>query len=289
MSRVTMLTNADIRKVDLVPAGAQQLSRIEIMKGGQAAMNEKIAKLSDEELNEIQSLLDEIKAKLEITDEDADDKEKTDDVETKDCEKVEDAVKDNSENNVTPDDTDSDGEHKKVEGEGETKGGVTEGCVTPDEPEEVKEALKKAADTQAENDKLKDQIAKMQDEKVTKMFINKASELGNIPGISTEDLGNILKVISKSVDTDTYDKVEAVLKSANDAIGTGSMFVEKGTSAQGSGEPTSADEAWHLIEKMAESRVAKGLSNTGNCVSDVLDTPEGASLYLKYKALRGGN
>ena len=31
MNRVTMLTNADIRKVDLVPAGAQQLSKIEIM------------------------------------------------------------------------------------------------------------------------------------------------------------------------------------------------------------------------------------------------------------------
>ena len=289
MSRVTMLTNADIRKVDLVPAGAQQLSRIEIMKGGQATMNEKIAKLSDEELNEIQSLLDEIKDKLDITDDDTDDKEKTDDVETKDYEKVKDAVKDNSENNVTPDGTDSEGEHKEVEGEGETKGGVTEGYVKPEEPEEVKEALKKAADTQAENDKLKDQIAKMQDEKATKMFISKASELGNIPGISTEDLGNILKVISKSVDTDTYDKIEAVLKSANDAIGTGSMFVEKGTSAQSSGEPTSADEAWHLIEKLAESRVAKGLSNTGNCVSDVLDTPEGARLYLKYKALRGGN
>lgn len=300
MSKITMLTNADIRKVDLVPAGAQQLSKISIMKGGQTPMNDKVNKLSDEELNEIQSLLDEIKAKLDIKEDD--ESENKDDVkdgveESKDidkecgvdkvegeCENKTD-VKDNVEESK---DLEKKEEPEVVDDKGENKTDVKDN-VEESKDDEVKEALKKAADAQAENDKLKDQIAKMEDERTTKEFIQKASELGNIPGISTNELGSVLKVINKSVDADTYKKIEALLKSANDTIGSGSLFVEKGTSAQSSGEPTTADEAWQMIEKMAQSRVEKGISNTNNCISDILDTPAGANLYSQYKMLRGGN
>lgn len=303
MKKITMLTNADIRKVDLVPAGAQQLSKITIMKGGETSMSDKVNKLSDKELEDIQNLLDEIKAKLEIVEEDENTKESdTKEEKNDECvnennqetEKANECVKEEgvSEDNVETKDTENKEEPKEVKEESvkedDTKE-VKEGECVNEETPEVKEALKKAADAQAEADRLKDQIAKMEDERVTKEFIQKASELGNIPGISTDELGSVLKSINKSVDADTYKKIEELLKSANDIIGTGSMFIEKGTSAQSTGEPTSADEAWQMIEKLAEQRVTKGLSNTGNCVSDVLDTPEGSALYIKYKSLRGGN
>ena len=288
MSRVTMLTNADIRKVDLVPAGAQQLSKIAIMKGGETSMSNKVNKLSDKELEEIQSLLDEIKTKLEIIDEDDAKEDKAED-EVNDEGVKEEGVNDDG---VETKDTEKEDKPEEVEDDcakGEcTKEEVKEECANA-QTEEVKEALKKAADAQAEADKLKEQIAKMEDERVTKEFIQKASELGNIPGISTEELGSVLKLINKSVDADTYKKIENLLKSANDTIGSGSLFVEKGTSAQSSGEPTTADEAYRMIEKLAEGRVAKGLSNTGNCIADVLDTAEGSKLYELYKSLRGGN
>ena len=300
MSKIKQLKNADIHKVDLVPAGAQQLSKITIMKGG-PNMNDKVAKLSDDELLEVQGLLDELKAKLGITDEEECEKEedtKDDNVKSEgsdncnvpngegnNCEK-EDDIKDD---NVKSEDTKVTEDTGCEKGNCEKEEGTKDDNVKSEEDPKVTEALKKAADVEAENTKLKENIAKMEDEKEQKEFIAKASVLKNIPGVNENELVTILRTIYKSVDKDTFNKVESLLKSANDTIGSSSLFVENGSSASSSGEPTTADEAWKMIEKLAESRVAKGISSTANCIADVLDTPEGANLYMKYKALRGGN
>ena len=280
MSKVTMLTNSDIRKVDLVPAGAQQLSKIEIMKSKEVAkMDESMNNLTDKDIEEIQELLDSLKEKLGIKDDEHEDK----DDEISEVKEGSEPVYEKKEDTKTDDKPTNDESINTVKEDSEDV------KMKQEESEEVKEALQKAANLEAENNKLKEEIAKAADEKEKTDFINKASVFKNIPGVNETDLGEVLRNIYKTAGKDTYDKLESILKSANDVIGSGSLFVEKGSSAAGSGDPADVDEAWSMIEALAQSRVQKGISNSTNCIAEALKTPEGERLYNKYKSLMGGN
>lgn len=255
--KVNMLRNSDIHKVDLVPDGAQQLSKIEIMKSKEEIPVDEKKVPTAEELEALESQLKEIADKLGISLED----------EKEDHEEIKELVEEKVETE----------EVDKVENVEETEE------IKETENTEVKEALAKAASAEAEANKLKAEIAKMNDERQTQEFIAKAKGFENIPGVKAEDLGSVLKSLF-STNPDLYNKVEEILKSANDTIGNSSLFVEKGTAQVSTGDPASKEEAWNMIEKLAESRVTKGISNSTNCIADVLKTPEGEALYAKYKS-----
>lgn len=286
--KITMLENAEINKVDLVPAGAQQLSKIELMKSIDkedktvAEVNKQ--DLTDDEIKEVQGLINQLKQKLGISDE-----AKADTAEEPKDEKPE----DNKE--ATDTEKECGDTEKAVEG---TETDAEVATEKADEPEDKKEetenevakaALKKAADLEAQNKQLQEKIAKMNDEKIEKSFIAKASEMKNIPGIETSVLGQVLKSVYEKCGKESYETLETVLKSANEVIGSGSMFVEKGTSAHSYGEPSTSDEAWQMLETLASNRITKGLSNTGNAMAEAMKTPEGERLYSLYKSLKGGN
>lgn len=283
--KITMLENAEINKVDLVPAGAQQLSKIELMKSKEGKTVAEVNKqdLTPEELAEVQSLISQLKDKLGIVDEakaetpeepkenKTEEKEDNKDTE-KECGDTEKAC--TGPETAAEQTTEKADEPKKEEADAEN--------------EVAKAALKKAADLEAQNNQLKEEIAKMNNEKIEKSFIAKASELKNIPGMETSELGKVLKSVYENCGVDTYNTLEAVLKSANELIGHGSMFVEKGTSSDIAGEPTTADEAYKQLEMLASNRITKGLSGTNNAMADAMKTPEGARLYSLYKSLQGG-
>ena len=265
-----MLRNADISKVDLVPEGAQQLSKIEILKSKEAIKMD-IAKMDDKELDEIEAMLNEIKHKLGISD-------------TED--KSEEDVEDKMEKEDKPEGKPEDKPEGKPEDKPEDKPEGKPEDMESDTDDNVKKALKKAADAEAENSKLKEQIAKMADERENREFIEKAAGMKNIPGMSEAELGNVLKSVYKTAGKETYERLENILKAANEAIGTGSLFVESGTDSNNSAEPQSSDEAWSMLEALAKNRVEKKLSGTSTCMADVLKTDEGAYLYSLYKSLK---
>lgn len=260
MRRVKFLKNACIGKIDLVPAGAQQDSEILITKSKEVSnLETKVEKeFTPEQIEEMKGLIHQLKIMLH-------------------CDEAENEVKENNTDEIV--------EAEKSDTE-EVKEEVNEEVKEP-ESDVVKAALQKAADLEAENSKLQEEVKKMNDEKVTQQFISKASEMSNIPGMSTNELGKVLKSVSENCDNDTFNNLMSVLKAANEAIGTGSLFVEKGSFSNNSGDPQTADEAYSMLEMLANQRVTKGESTTSNCMADVLKTEEGTRLYNKYLSLKG--
>ena len=258
MSKVKFLKNACIGKIDLVPAGAQQDSEILITKSKEVNnLNNNVEKeFTPEQIEEMKDLIHQLKIMLHCDDDETHENE-TEENDTEEVEEKEDDKEDTSEEVKEP------------------------------YSDEVKAALQKAADLEAENSKLQEEVKKMNDEKTTQQFISKASEMSNIPGMSTDELGKVLKSVSENCDENTYNNLMSVLKAANEAIGTGSLFVEKGSSSNNSGDPQTADEAYEMLEMLANKRVAKGESTTSNCMADVLKTEEGTRLYNKYLSLKG--
>lgn len=248
MSKRTRLKNADINKVDLVPAGAQQLSSITIMKSKEDNSMSKVNKISDDKLDKLIELL------ASVLDED-DTAEKEDTAVTEN--EVEDKEKE-LEQNKEPDDT-----------------GVEKG-----DPE----MLKKMADIEKSNKELVLKIAEMQNEKLEREFISKAATLKSIPGATPEELAAVLKSVSLS-NPEQYKVLENILKSANAAIENGGLFQVQGSDFEDNGNDP--DAIYEKLEKMAAERVAKG-SKAANSMAEVMNTPEGARLYAMYKSAKGG-
>ena len=235
----TKLKNNNINKVDLVPKGAQQYSKIAITKSfkeeDSMADNKVNKSLSAEELDSIEELLGKLKAKLEGTAEV--DSEKEDNIELED--KGEDA-----EANVDPN--------------------ITKSELTESEKANIKKM-----------EALEAKIAKMEDEKITKEFIAKADELEYIPEVTSEELGKVMKSFYLK-DPKQYEVLEKVLKACNRLIETSGTFEEYGTSR---GESIiSKEDASVKYEALVDTFVAKGMSRS-EAYEAVNKTAEGIRLY----------
>lgn len=102
-------------------------------------------------------------------------------------------------------------------------------------PVEVQKMFKEMAEKASKAE----EIAKaMQEEKINKQFEEKASIYKCIP-VEQKELATVLKSIS-SLGEDTLEKVEGILKSAEEIIAKGEMFRQHGSSAAGSDDNTSA-------------------------------------------------
>lgn len=257
------LKNADIFKVDLVPAGAQQLSKISIMKSKEAGQMAKVKKgISEASLTKLEQFLAALGEILEDVDGETD-------PELLAAEGAE----------VT----------EKAEGcepgkEGEEP--VVEKAEEGDEGDVAKmspEILKKMADMEASNKALLKKMAQLEDEKLTKEYVAKAAGMTSIPGATTEELAMIMKSFSAFC-PDKAEKLENIFKSANEAIAKGGLFEEFGSSMDNSAVSgvTSKDEAWAKIEQMTNDIVKKG-AGSSNPLADVLATPEGRRLYAIYE------
>lgn len=253
MSKRTRLKNADINKVDLVLAGAQQLSSISIMKSKEDKSMSKVNKeLSDDKLDKLEELLTALAVVLGAEDETT--------------EKEDTAVTENE----------AGGKEKELEQNKEPENtGVEKG-----DPE----MLKKMADIEKANKELILKIAEMENEKLEKEFISKADTLKSIPGATTEELAEVLKSVSLS-NPEQYKVLENILKSANAVIENGGMFQAQGSDFEDNGDDP--DAIYEKLEKMAAERVAKG-SKASNSMREVINTPEGARLYAMYKSAKGG-
>jgi len=146
-------------------------------------------------------------------------------------------------------------------------------------PEGVAKMLKDQADQiKAANE----QIAKMRDENDTKVFVAKAAKLTSNLGVKADEFGPVLKSIN-AANPELAAKVEAVLKSANEAVAKGDLFKEAGAETHGNPTGVAKADAWGQIETLASNMVAKGDSKTqAEAISEVLKSDEGRRLYAIY-------
>jgi hypothetical protein len=112
------------------------------------------------------------------------------------------------------------------------------------------------------------------DARLHKEFVAKAAEFESLPGVTPESFGPVLKSAAESLDDETYGTLLSVLKAANEAVTTGSLFEEIGKV----GQTTTGDSE---LEKAAASLMAEeGLDKFAAIAKAVESNP---SLYGDYK------
>jgi cell division protein FtsB len=131
-----------------------------------------------------------------------------------------------------------------------------------------------------QNKEMSQQIAKMSDDNLTKDYIVKAADFKNL-NTTPEEFGVILKSIS-TLGTETYTKVEKILKAADEAIAKGNLFNQNGSDAS-TGAAVTKQEAWAQIEALADAMVTKDSKVTRpQAIDAVIKSDEGKKLYNIY-------
>jgi hypothetical protein len=168
----------------------------------------------------------------------------------------------------------------------------------PDEARGFYESVLKAADTaKAENDVLKERVEKAESVAAEasatlreREFVAKAgTEFDKIA--PAEELGQVLKAASEHLDPEVFEKLEGILKGANERVAKGDLFAEVGARVMRGEKPASAagvqdhstGDAWGKIEKAASEIVEKSDGITQEqAIARVLKTAEGQALYAEY-------
>lgn len=121
-----------------------------------------------------------------------------------------------------------------------------------------------------------EQIAKAErDKRETAEYVAKAAELDKLSA-DPADFGAVLKTVAGAVDAETFEKLEAVLKAANEAVAQGDLYAEFG---RGGAAPTDAEAR---IEKAAEEirKADTSLTREQAIERALADNPE---LYDEYR------
>lgn len=105
------------------------------------------------------------------------------------------------------------------------------------------EVLKKANEEQAEK------IAKMENERITKEFIEKAAQYSHIP-TTAEKLGPLFKAVSEKM-PDEFQEVEALFKQMDEMLVENELLKEMGSSRAGMGN------AYDKLKAIADGKVQK--------------------------------
>lgn len=149
----------------------------------------------------------------------------------------------------------------------------------PDEiKEQVDELFKQNEEIRKENEQIRKQLIKEKEEKRLKQFISKAEQFENL-AVEPTDFGKILKKVA-DVDSDGFDKLMEVLKSADENLKQNKLFKEEGSSYSDTGA-----DAWSKIEKSAQSLLEADTSlSRERAINKVLENnPELYNQYLKEK------
>ncbi len=139
------------------------------------------------------------------------------------------------------------------------------------------ELVKKAKEADERAEKIEKQQKADKDAAEVKEQVEKAKEFKKL-ALNGEDFGKVLKDI-KGLGGDNYDKVMAVLKSAEEQLEKSNVF-----KIHGSNRDSSGSDAWAKIEKAAMGLVEKsdGKVSKEEAVSKFLGTDAGRQLYNDY-------
>jgi hypothetical protein len=154
---------------------------------------------------------------------------------------------------------------------------------TPDQMfKSLDPSVRKAYDEMKSRAEAAEGVAKkVLDDEKTKEFIAKAAGYTNI-GIKADEFGLVLKSISEK-NPEAIEKIEAVLKAANEAVGKGNIFGEAGSSRNGA-RPIGGNASWEKIQESAMNMVTKAGTpmSKEQAVTNYLETAEGKAQYTEY-------
>lgn len=121
-------------------------------------------------------------------------------------------------------------------------------------PEEIRKQL-------AEIPALKADIAKLNDEKVEKLYVEKAQTLKAIPGCSTDELGKLLKSAAGLLPKEQFAVFEKILAATQAIVEKSAAFQQTGTGSAGevgaSGTADGKAAALEKLDAMAKALVEK--------------------------------
>ena len=128
-------------------------------------------------------------------------------------------------------------EAEKMEHDEETDKMKDEEKADKMKDEEVEKSLNVL---KSENAVMREQIAKMQAERERELFVKRAEALPNVPTFSTEELGEFLMHVNKSLPAHLAEKTESFIKSVNNICSESSLIKEFGSAGIGSSRSGSA-------------------------------------------------
>lgn len=145
--------------------------------------------------------------------------------------------------------------------------------------------LKKRLDEQkTENEDLKKRLQDSEDVQKKQVYIAKAAGYKNL-ATTPEELGDLFKAVAENKATpEQIQKLEGIMKSADEAIAKGALFKEFGRGGGGSG---AAGSAAQKLDQMARERVTKNAGETYEQAYDAV-IKENKELYNQYLEEEGG-
>lgn len=164
--------------------------------------------------------------------------------------------------------------------------------VAPEARPFYEDVLKARDAAEAEAKTLTDRVEKAetaaaatQEELRTAESVQKAAEYAHVA--PAEELSPVLKEAQAKLEPETFEKLEGILKAAQERIAKGNVFSEFGSKLEGS---ESAGDAMAQLEKMAAELVEKSSDplSPEQAFDRVLKTAEGAALYAQYKGETAG-
>lgn len=98
-----------------------------------------------------------------------------------------------------------------------------------DEEEAIKRLPLSVQKRLAENEDLKKRLEKIEDERETEIFKRMAEDFRYVPGATIEELAQVLKGASKTLDQKYFDILTKVLGNANEAVKKSDVMAQHGT------------------------------------------------------------
>ncbi|MFQ5793296.1 MAG: hypothetical protein ACE5JI_22730 [Acidobacteriota bacterium] len=124
-------------------------------------------------------------------------------------------------------------------------------------PPSVKKALDEAAELKKSNAEFAKRVDAMEDADKLRGFVAKAAEFESLAGMSTDELGSVLKAASESLSAELYKKLEDSLGSAAEAVRKSAILEELGSSGRGVEPKTGDTEAQAKIRTIAKGYMDK--------------------------------
>lgn len=144
------------------------------------------------------------------------------------------------------------------------------------------EIIEKADKTASELAEAREQLAKSEDSLLMRKMVEKAARLSHVA--PTDELAPVLKEAFQKLDGETFEKMETILKTAEERIEKGDLFTEYGAASRGQNEQK--NDAYGELVRKANEMVEKSGDLTFEAAFDraLMENP---ALYDRYTAERG--
>jgi len=112
------------------------------------------------------------------------------------------------------------------------------------------DVAKRIVEDRSELVEVRKQVAKLEDANELRTFVAKAAELDALPGMSTEDRGQLLMTAKRNLPEAAYTQLEESLKSAAVAVAKSAIFSEVGSG--GAGDTSAMGELVSIAKALQE-------------------------------------